>query len=91
MIKNLIEIGFPGLSNGVNPHSYTETFSLSGAVSPKAYEAIQITLANTMLITTAIKICGYIMFITDNLVKYVLFFRSLITCQGEYDGTHHGY
>ena len=44
--KNLIEKGFPGEWNGSKPHSYTETFSLSGFLSDKTYEATAIIIDN---------------------------------------------
>ena len=47
--KNLIENGSPGVWNGSNPHSYTETFSLSGDFSERRYEAIQIMIDKTKL------------------------------------------
>ena len=54
--KNLIEKGFPGEWKGSNPHSYTETFSLSGVLSDNTYDAIAMIIDNPILnINTKIK------------------------------------
>lgn len=47
--KNLIEKGFPGEWNGSKPHSYTDTFSLSGFLSDNTYEATAIIIDNIIL------------------------------------------
>ncbi len=54
--KNLIEKGSPGLWKGSKPHSYTETFSLSGDFSPNIKDAKDITEESSILITSKIKI-----------------------------------
>ena len=62
--KNLIEKGSPGAWKGSNPHSYTETFSLSGDFSPKKKEAKDITIDNNKLTKNAIKTKKYSKFMS---------------------------
>jgi len=47
--KNLTDMGDPGLSKGSNPHSYTDTFSVSGALFENKYEEKSITIERAPL------------------------------------------
>jgi len=47
--KNLTDMGDPGLSKGSNPHSYTDTFSVSGALSESKYEEKRIIIERAPL------------------------------------------
>lgn len=49
--KNLTEKGIREDSNGSNPHSYADTFSLSGFFSPSKYEALDIIVESAVLIS----------------------------------------